>query len=142
MNFRDRKRFRGNQRGQILPMFVVLLPVLLLFVGLTLDFGMAYVTKSALSRAADAAALAGMRNLKLGQGEATTLATAAFNANYAAFGSTSTPPTVSVSFSTNASGNTVVNISATTVLNSLFLGLLPGFKTINVSSASQTTRPE
>ncbi len=122
-------------------MFVVLLPVLLLFVGLTLDFGMAYVTKSALSRAADAAALAAMRNIKQGQAEATALATAAFNANYVAFSGNSPTPTVNVVITTNASNNTVVNVNATTTLNSLFLGLLPGFKTINVSSSSQTTRP-
>lgn len=142
MNFSHRKRIRGHQRGQILPMFVVLLPVLLLFVGLTLDFGMAYVTKSALSRAADAAALAGMRNIKLGQSEATTLATAAFNANYTAFSGNTPAPTVSVNITTNSSDNTVVNVNATTTLNSMFLGILPGFKTINVSSLSQTTRPK
>ena len=142
MNFSHRKGIRGNERGQILPMFVVLLPVLLLFVGLTLDFGMAYVTKSALSRAADAAALAGMRNIKLGQSEATTLATAAFNANYTAFSGNTPAPTVTVNITTNSSNNTVVNVNATTALNSMFLGLLPGFKTINVSSLSQTTRPK
>jgi Flp pilus assembly protein TadG len=142
MNFSHRKGIRGNQRGQILPMFVVLLPVLLLFVGLTLDFGVAYVTKSALSRAADAAALAGMRNIKLGQSEATTLATAAFNANYTAFSGNTPAPTVSVNITTNSSDNTVVNVNATTTLNSMFLGILPGFKTINVSSLSQTTRPK
>jgi Flp pilus assembly protein TadG len=141
MNFWHRKRIRGNQRGQVLPMFIVLLPVLLLFVGLTLDFGMAYVTKSALSRAADAAALAGMRNLKLGQAEATTLATAAFDANYSAFSGNTPAPTVSVNITTNSSNNAVVNVNATTTLNSMFLGLLPGFSTVNVSSASQTTRP-
>src|SRR5580658_9223752 len=141
MNFWHRKRIRCNQRGQVLPMFIVLLPVLLLFVGLTLDFGMAYVTKSALSRAADAAALAGMRNLKLGQAEATTLATAAFDANYSAFSGNTPAPTVSVNITTNSSNNAVVNVNATTTLNSMFLGLLPGFSTVNVSSASQTTRP-
>jgi len=143
MNFTsNRRKDRRNERGQILPMFVVLLPVLLLFVGLTLDFGMAYVTKTALSRAADAAALAALRNIKQGQTQATALATAAFNANYAAFGNSSTPPTVNVSITTNSGNNTVVNVSATTALNSMFLGLLPGFKTINVTSASQTTRPK
>jgi Flp pilus assembly protein TadG len=133
---------RGSERGQILPMFVVLLPVLLLFVGLTIDFGMAYVTKTALSRAADAAALAAMRNIKLGTAEATQLATAAFDANYSAFGNSSATPTVSVVITTNSSNNTVVNVNATTTLNAFFLSILPGFNTVNVSSLSQTTRPK
>ena len=122
-------------------MFVVLLPVLLLFVGLTIDFGMAYVTKTALSRAADAAALAAMRNIKLGTAEATQLATAAFDANYSAFGNSSATPTVSVVITTNSSNNTVVNVNATTTLNAFFLSILPGFNTVNVSSLSQTTNP-
>src|SRR5262249_11508565 len=113
-----------------------------LFVGLTIDFGMAYVTKTALSKAADAAALEAMRNIKKGQAEATTLATAAFNANYSAFGAGSSSPTVNVQITTHSNKNTVVNVTATTALSSMFLGILPNYKTINVSSASQTTRPK
>jgi Flp pilus assembly protein TadG len=135
-------RVRGKERGQILPMFVVLLPILLLFVGLTLDLGMAYVTKTALSKAADAAALAAMKNIKQGQAVATALAQDAFNANYAAFGSNSPAPSVSVAITTNSANNTVVNVSATAQLSTFFLGILPGFKTVNVSTASQTTRPK
>ncbi|HLI79979.1 MAG TPA: VWA domain-containing protein [Candidatus Binataceae bacterium] len=142
MNRWYKVRIRSNERGQILPMFVVLLPVLLLFVGLTLDLGMAYVTKSALSKAADAAALAAMKNIKQGQAVATALATDAFNANYAAFGGNSPAPSVSVAITTNAANNTVVNVNATAQLSTFFLGILPGFKTINVSTASQTTRPK
>jgi len=142
MNFSQRRTIRRSERGQILPMFVVLLPVLILFMGMTIDFGMAYVTKTALSRAADAAALAAMRNIKLGTAEATQLATAAFNANYAAFGNNSATPNVSVVITTNANNNTVVNVNATTALNASFLSILPGFKTVNVSSLSQTTRPK
>jgi Flp pilus assembly protein TadG len=142
MNLWHQTKNRSNERGQILPMFVVLLPVLLLFVGLTLDLGIAYVTKSALSKAADAAALAALRNIKQGQATATALAQAAFNANYAAFGSTSPAPAVSVVITTDGSNNTVVNVNATATLSTFFLGLLPGFQTMNVSTSSQTTRPK
>ena len=135
-------KVRRNERGQILPMFVVLLPVLLLFVGLTLDLGMAYVTKTALSKASDAAALAAMKNIKQGQAVATALAQDAFNANYAAFGSNSPAPVVNVAISTNSNNNTVVNVNATAQLSTFFLGILPGFKTVAVSTASQTTRPK
>src|ERR1700730_2252025 len=139
MNLWHQAKNRSNERGQILPMFVVLLPVLLLFVGLTLDLGIAYVTRTALSKAADAAALSAMRNIKQGQATATALARNAFNANYAAFGSNSPAPLVNVVITTDASNNTVVNVNATASLNTFFLGILPGFKTLNVSSSSQTT---
>jgi Flp pilus assembly protein TadG len=142
MNIRHQLKLRGNHRGQILPMLAVLLPVLLLFVGLTLDLGMAYVTKTALSRAADAAALAAMKNIKQGQAVAQQLAQEAFDANYSAFGSNSPMPSVSVVITTNSANNTVVNVSATAQLNTFFLSVLPAFKTINVSTASQTTRPK
>jgi Flp pilus assembly protein TadG len=142
MNIRHQLKLRGNHRGQILPMFVVLLPILLLFVGMTLDLGMAYVTKTALSRAADAASLAAMKNIKQGQAIAQQLAQEAFNANYAAFGNNSPTPSVSVVITTNSANNTVVNVNATAQLSTFFLGLLPGFNTINVSTASQTTRPK
>jgi Flp pilus assembly protein TadG len=142
MNHWQQAKNRSNERGQILPMFVVLLPVLLLFVGLTLDLGIAYVTKTALSKAVDAAAISAMLNIKQGQATAITLAQAAFNANYAAFGSTSPAPSVSVVFTTDGNNNTVVNVNASATLSTFFLGLLPGFKTMSVSSSSQTTRPK
>ncbi len=123
-------------------MFVVLLPVLILFVGLTLDFGIAFVTKTALSKAADAAAITAMRNVKQGQSTAIALARNAFNANYAAFGSGSPVPTVNIAFATDGGNNQVANVSASTTLNTSFLTLLPGFKTLTVSSAAQTTRPK
>ena len=123
-------------------MFVVLLPVLLLFAGLTLDLGIAFVTRTALSKAADAAAITAMRNVKQGQTKAVALARNAFNANYAAFGSNSPAPSVNIAFTTDGSNNQVVNVSATATLNTFFLTLLPGFKTLNVSTAAQTTRPK
>ncbi len=123
-------------------MFVVLLPVLILFVGLTLDFGMAFVTKTALSKAADAAAITAMRNVKQRQSTAIALARNAFNANYAAFGNNSPVPTVNIAFTTDSGNNQVANVNATATLNSFFLSLLPGFKTISVSTGAQTTRPK
>ena len=50
---------RGNratrQRGQVLPTFAVLLPVLIVFAGLGIDVGLAYVSQATLSKAVDAA---------------------------------------------------------------------------------------
>ena len=142
MTFGHHTKEKQRERGQVLAMFVVMLPVLILFVGLTLDFGMAFVTKTALSKAADAAAITAMRNVKQGQSTAIALARNAFNANYAAFGNNSPVPTVNISFATDGSNNQVANVSATATLNTFFLTLLPGFKTISVSTGAQTTRPK
>jgi Flp pilus assembly protein TadG len=53
---------REGERGQILILFAVFLTVLVLFMGLGIDLGFAYITKAQLSKAVDAAALAGMSN--------------------------------------------------------------------------------
>ena len=137
-----RLNHKRSQRGQILAMFVVLLPVLILFAGLTMDMGIAFVTKTALSKAADAAAITAMRNVKQGQSTAIALARNAFNANYAAFGGNSPVPTVNIAFTIDAGNNQVANVSASATLNTFFLTLLPGFKTISVSTGAQTTRPK
>lgn len=143
MNLLQYRKRRRNAHGQVLVMFVVLLPVLLLFVGLTIDFGVAYVTKSALSKAVDAAALSAMKNIKQGQSQATALATDAFNANYgSALGRDANPPVVNITYGTDANNNTVVNVNATATLNTYFLGVLPQFKTLAVSSSAQSTRPK
>ena len=55
MNRLYRRKTANDQKGQVLVTFVVIFPVLLLFIGLALDLGFAYVTKTALSKAADAA---------------------------------------------------------------------------------------
>jgi Flp pilus assembly protein TadG len=134
---------RPAEDGQILLLFAFLLPVLLLFAGLAIDFGFAYVTKTTLSKAVDAAALDGMRNLNQGQARAMAIAQSAFNTNYAtALGRDSTPPVVNVSFTTDASNNTVVNVTATATINTFFIRLLSGHGTLNVSSNAQATRPK
>ena len=134
---------RNNQKGQILVTFVVIFPVLLLFMGLALDLGFAYVTKTALSKAADAAALAAMRNINQGQSQATAIAVSAFNVNYqSAIGTGGVQPVVNVAISSNASNNPVVTVGATATISTFFLGILPGFNTLNVSSSAQATRPK
>ena len=61
-------KIRKNERGQIFALIAVLIGVLVLFVGLAIDFGQAYVTKTTLNKAVDAATLAAMRNLNSGAG--------------------------------------------------------------------------
>jgi Flp pilus assembly protein TadG len=143
MNCSLRKDASRKESGQILWIFAVALPILILFVGLSIDVGVAWVTKALLSSAVDAAALAGMRNVNLGQTQAKAIAQSAFNVNYgAALNRDVTAPVVSIVFSTDSNSNTVVNVGATATLNTFFIKLLPGYNIWNVSSSAQATRPK
>ena len=46
-----------NDQGQILVMFALALPLLILFTAMAVDMGLIYVTKAKLSKAVDAACL-------------------------------------------------------------------------------------
>jgi len=102
-------------------MLTLAIVVLLIFAGLTIDFGIAYTHKTALSRAVDAAALEGMRNLSQGSTLAQKLATDTFNANVQALGSYTTAPTFAFVKNTDASGNQSVTITGTVYWQPLFL---------------------
>ena len=93
-------RLAKEESGQIFILFAISLLALILFVGLAVDVGMAYITKAALSKAVDAACLTGMKNLPQGQTTATTLAKHIFNANFG-----SNPPIPTVTFPTDSYGD-------------------------------------
>jgi Flp pilus assembly protein TadG len=132
-----------HERAQIFALFALSLPVLILFIGLGVDLGFAFVTRANLSKAVDAAALAAMRNLNQGQTQATAIAQSAFNTNYGSgIGRDFSPPVLNVAITTDANNNAVVNVSATTSINTFFLRVLPGLKTLQVSSNAQATRPK
>ena len=61
MNFFQ--KIGGNEKGQVLVLTALLMVVLTAFAGLALDAGMLYLTKTKLQNAADAAALAGAKDL-------------------------------------------------------------------------------
>ena len=67
MSHRRERKGHHLKPGQVFLLFLIVLPVLMLFVGLALDMGFAYITKTTLSKSVDAAALAGMRNLDQGR---------------------------------------------------------------------------
>lgn len=143
MNLLEQGERRQHESGQVFVLFAMSLPILILFIGLAIDFGFAYVTKTSLSKAVDAAALAAMSNIAQGQAEATTIAQSAFNANYlSSVVLDAAPPVFNISFTTNSSNNTVVNVTATATIDTFFLRLLPGYQTLTVSSTAQATRPK
>src|ERR1039458_4356492 len=79
-------------------MLAVALPTLLLFLGLAIDAGFAYVTKARLSKAVDAACLTTMKNLSQGQTVAKALGTTLLNATYPTTGLDSIPPAADIIF--------------------------------------------
>ena len=56
-------KFKSAQRGAVMVLFALLLPVLFGFMGLGIDVGLAYVEKGKVQDIADAAALAGAAKL-------------------------------------------------------------------------------
>jgi Flp pilus assembly protein TadG len=131
---------RRNDAGQILILLAVVLPVLVLFAALAIDVGFAYMTKAKLSKAVDAACLTGMKNLAQGQATAQTLAQNSFNANYGTSGLDANPPQVNISFSTNAAGQTQININATATIKTFFMGYFPQWSTVQVKDSAQAQR--
>jgi Flp pilus assembly protein TadG len=141
VDFQRRGTSKPKQRGQIIPLFALFLVIMILFAGLAIDMGFAYVTKARLSKAVDAACLAGMRNSYQGQATAESIARSAFSANYGGTAQEVSPPTVNVGFSTNADGNRVVRVDASTTINTFLIRLLPQWETLAISASAEATRP-
>jgi Flp pilus assembly protein TadG len=128
---------RRGERGQIIIMFALALTILLLFAGLAIDFGLAYVTKAKLGKAVDAAALSGARYVGKGQATATSIAQSSFTMNYGTSTRDVTPPVPVVSYSTDSSGNTLVTVTATSTIQTYFLALLPTYQTLAVTESAE-----
>ncbi|MGB8886018.1 MAG: VWA domain-containing protein [Candidatus Korobacteraceae bacterium] len=133
------KRDRKNERGQILILLACVMVGLLLCSALAVDIGFAYVTKARLVKAVDAACLSGMSSLAQGQTTAQTIATNSFTANYAVSGLDYSAPSVNVGFSTSA-GQEVVNVTGTATIRTIFMALLPGYRTLTVNASAQALR--
>jgi Flp pilus assembly protein TadG len=137
MTIISRRHERDNERGQILILCAFSLVVLLLFVGLAVDFGLAYVTKASLGKAVDAAALTGAHYTGLGPTQASAIATSAFYMNYGSSNRDVSAPVPQVQYSTDGLGDTVIQVTATSTINTYFLAMLPGYQTLNVTETAQ-----
>jgi len=141
---RTQRSRTSRQDGFVLVYMAGLLTVLLLFAGLAVDTGRAYVVKAQLSKAVDGAALGAARSLNSGdpRGEATRIFKANFPAGY--FGtSSSTDPTSDPGFFSSqviaTTGVNVVTVTATATLPTTFMRLA-NFNEVTVSSSGQATR--
>jgi len=132
-----------GQRGQTLPMMVLMVIVLFAFVGLGIDAGFAYLTRASLSKAVDAACMIGIRNLAQGQPTALLIARSTFDMNYNNSGSPGrqvTPPVVTSGFTTTANGNVQLDMNAVVPINTFFLRVFPQWKVLNVRATGQARR--
>ncbi len=132
-----------NERGYVLIYMTVVLAGLLVFSGLAVDTGRAYVVKAQLTKAVDGAALAAARNLNSGnpKAEAQRVFTANFPPGY--FGTTGADPTSAPGFFTSSvdstSGLNTVTVNATEVLPTTFM-TLANFNNMTIASTGQATR--
>jgi len=129
-----------DDRGQSLVLFALVLSSLILALGMAVDIGFAYVTKAKLSKAVDGACLTAMRNLAQGEDTARSLATNSFNANYRSTSLDAAPPTLSVTFSTDANGQKFVTVNGAASIKTQFMALLPTYLTLPVADSAQATR--
>ena len=140
---RQRRTFH-SEAGVAMIHMAIYLPMLLLFTGLAVDSGRAYLVKAQLSKAVDGAALSAARNLNGGnpRGEAAKV----FNANFPSdfMGATSvTDPMAAADFyemhTEEDTGVHIVTIKATATVPTTFMRI-GNFNEMTVSSASEATR--
>src|SRR5579884_413968 len=117
-----------NERGVVMVYMAVILTALLLFSGLALDGGRAYVVKAQLSKAVDGAALGAARALNSGdpKGEAVRIFTANFPSGFLGTVSSTDPTSDADFFSSTvdtATGVNIVDVKATAVLPTTFMRL-------------------
>src|SRR3979409_2367431 len=132
------------QSGFALVYMAGVLTVLLLFTGLAVDSGRAYVLKAQLTKAVDGAALGAARALNSGnpKGAATQIFKANFPAGYLGTSSV-TDPTTDPNFFKSAvdaaSGVNVVTVTASAVLPTTFMKIA-NFNEVTVGASGEATR--
>ncbi|HUJ10903.1 MAG TPA: pilus assembly protein TadG-related protein [Verrucomicrobiae bacterium] len=137
-----------KRRGQTIILFMFFMVVLVLFVGMGIDLGFAYITRARLSKAVDAACLTGIRTYRSNnEAGALALAQSAFQANYGTSSRDAVSPyPLNIAFDTSGP-NVLLNVSATAQINTFFIRILPAVspttfgRFLKVSSSAQGTRP-
>ena len=127
-----------SKHGQVLIVFVVALITMLLVAGLAVDVGMAYLVKTRLNAAVDAAAIAAGRVISADTGPARAAAANFFRANYPnnLLGATVDDPSVTlVQDPTDNSWTITVSATAT---SPTYTSNLAGIKNFTVGASSTT----
>ena len=132
------------EKGFALIYMAIVLTVLLLFTGVAVDTGRAYVVKAQLSKAVDGAALGAARLLNSGdpRAEAVNIFKSNFPAGYMGVSSV-TDPTTAANFFTlttnDATGINVITVQASAILPTTFMQLA-NFQQVTVGAVGQATR--
>lgn len=134
----------SSEKGFALVYVAVTLVVLLLFTGLAVDSGRAYIVKAQLTKAVDGAALGAARMLNSGnpKDEATKIFKQNFAAGYMATPAGEDPTAASNFFqlqTINATGVNVVTVTASVTMPTTFMKLA-NLNQVTVSSSGQATR--
>jgi Flp pilus assembly protein TadG len=133
----------SGEQGFALVYMAAVMTGLLVFTGLAVDTGRAYVVKAQLSKAVDGAALAAARSINSGnpRDEAVRIFRANFPTGF--LGTTSGDPTAAADFFSSAvnaaTGVNVVTVNATAVLPTTFMKVA-NFDTMTVTSSGEATR--
>jgi Flp pilus assembly protein TadG len=128
-----RKGIAGNQRGTTLLTFTLLLTALLGFVALAIEVGSWYVTRAELSKAVDAAALAGAANIASPNLNLITLSQDFGDANFApGYLGTVASGSGAASYAVTYTNNTL-SVTGSTTVQGLITQLF-GIKTFPVST--------
>ena len=134
----------SNEKGFVIVYMAVMLTALLLFSGLAIDSGRAYLVKAQLSKAVDGAALGAARNLNSGdpKGEATRIFKANFPVGYLGTSFVTDPATAADFFSLQtipSTGVNVVTVKASAKLPATFMQIA-NVRDVTVSSSGEATR--
>jgi Flp pilus assembly protein TadG len=134
----------NDESGVALIHMAIFLPMLLLFTGLAVDSGRAYIVKAQLSKAVDGAALSAARNLNGGnpKGEAGKVFNANFPSDFMGATEVTNPATAADFYDMHTDEETgvhIVTIKATAKIPTTFMRL-GNFNEMTVSSTSEATR--
>ena len=134
MSLLDRLR---NKRGQTIVLFAVLLPILVGMTGLVVDAGVAYVHKSRLQNAVDAAAAAGALDLKTVSNHGTSEATARDCLSKNAVGAAAvTAATITYPALPGDPGAMLIRVSVTETVPSYFIRVFGLMENYSVTAAA------
>lgn len=126
-------------KGLVAILTVISLPFILLIVGLAIDTGKAYVVRSKLLAAVDAASIAAARAVANGEQVGTTAANKYFTANMPSdfYGATSSFDGVSYAYDTF--GNISIDVDASSEISNAFLSFI-GFDSFTPTAEAQVIR--
>ncbi len=143
----QRSKIRSAQRGVAIYLTASALLFLIPMVGLAIDGGMAFLVKSRLGAAMDAAALAAGRSVSLGadvsgaQGAAQTAATNFFNSNFpSGYMNTDTSNrSVTATLTPQTNGTLLISVAGSVSVPTYFMRWV-GVNNMTISSSGQATR--